>query len=54
MGVILQGAAQLLKLLYTFNFQRSQLVLGTLDTLLIKPKRLVCYWLLNRIQWHAE
>lgn len=54
MGLILQGAVWFLKLLYTFNFQRSQLVLGALDTLLVKLQMLVSYWILNRIQWVAE
>lgn len=54
MGLILQGAVQFLKLLYTFNFQRSQLVLGALNSLPIKLQMLVSYWILNRIQWAAE
>lgn len=50
MGVILQGAGQLVKLLYTFNFQRSQQVLETLANLQIKLQLLVCYLILNRVQ----
>jgi len=54
MGLILQGSMQFLKLLYSFSFQRNQLVLGPLDTSLIKPQMLVSYRILNRIQWNAE
>lgn len=37
MVLIFQIAVQLLNLLYTFNFQ-SQLILGALASLLIKPQ----------------